>query len=101
MRDPGVLGPQVARRTQLNGQKRVANTASGSTPCKGTHGLEAQRTRDGAACQSSQFREYPAGPAPEWGWGRHAGGEAGPASPQGSRGADSHNNSVVIKLKGR
>lgn len=32
VRDPGVLGTQVARRTQLNGPKRVANTAPALHP---------------------------------------------------------------------
>lgn len=31
--------------------------------------------------RSSSFREYPAGPAPEWGWGRRRRGQPVPPAP--------------------
>ena len=80
--DPGVLGIQVVRRAQLNGPKRVANTAQGWHPLrKGlvprSFGKAGWRGLPGPACSGNTR------PArrPASGGGGGAGGEAGPASP--------------------
>ena len=65
--DPGLLGIQVVRRTQLNGPKRVANTAQGWHPLqKGlvprSFGEAGWRGLPGPACSGNT---QPAGPAKE------------------------------------
>lgn len=92
MRGTGVLGTQVARRTQLNGPKRVANTAPGLHPPEPREGGMARPAR------SSWFREYPAR-QPGSGGGEAPGEEACPAGLQGSRCAGICNNNE-LKVKG-
>lgn len=95
-----MLGTQVARRTQLNGPKRVTNTAPGLHPLQrdvgpwspGEAGWRGQR---GPACSGNT---QPA--QPRSGGGGGAGREAGPAGLQGSSCAGIYNNNV-IKVKGR
>lgn len=75
--DPG--GSENAAKWSEEGHKHRPSLAPSA---KGHRALEPWRGGMARPAGSSLFREYPSGPAPEWGWGRRRWGSR-PRGPPG------------------
>lgn len=90
----------MARRTQLNGPEKLANTFLRVVPfALGSRVTQPQGGGMARPALSSLFSEHPAGQAPEWKWGEVPPGSRS-GRPRGSSPADIYNNKVPIEVTG-